>query len=213
MIGLGGGSLIHPLLAEGVQVDVAEIDRQVVDAAERFFNIDPQKVSITLDDGRRFVRRSTGHYDAVVMNAFVGENTPSHLSSREFFQETKRILNPGGVVLVNFVGYVQGPHRQASGALQATLKAAFTWCRVYFRDAKDRFSNVLYVAGDAPVVADPGRDPNWQTLREREVSVEGWELGPVCTDDYNPLEFLNRVTYKRWRELVIDSLGPEVLLD
>ncbi|NTV53350.1 MAG: fused MFS/spermidine synthase, partial [Candidatus Firestonebacteria bacterium] len=195
MIGLGGGSLIHPLLAAGMQVDVAEIDHQVVDAAERFFNIDPKKVNITLDDGRRFVRRSTVRYDAVVMNAFVGENTPAHLSSREFFQEAKRILNPGGVVLVNFVGYVQGPHRQASGALQATLGSAFAWCRVYFRESKDRFSNVLYVAGDAPQVAESGQDPNWQTLKDREVSVEGWELGPVCTDDYNPLEFLNRVTY------------------
>jgi hypothetical protein len=135
------------------------------------------------------------------------------LSSREFFQEAKRILNPGGIVLVNFVGYVQGPHRQASGALQATLKAAFAWSKVYFRDAKDRFSNVLYVAGDAPEVADPGGDPNWATLKEREVTVEGWEQGPVCTDDYNPLEFLNRVTYNRWRELVIQSMGPEILLD
>jgi spermidine synthase len=147
------------------------------------------------------------------MNAFVGENTPAHLSSREFFQEAKRILNPGGIVLVNFVGYVQGPHRQASGALEATLKAAYAWCRVYFRESKDRFSNVLFVAGDAPQVAEAGTDPNWRTLQEREVTVEGWEAGPVCTDDYNPLEFLNRVTYKRWRELVIDSLGPEVLLD
>jgi spermidine synthase len=213
MIGLGGGSLIHPLLAEGVRVDVAEIDQQVVDAAENFFNIDPTKVSITLDDGRRFVRRTPDRYDAVFMNAFVGENTPSHLSSREFFQETKRILNPGGVVLVNFVGYVQGPHRQATGALQATLKSAFAWSKVYFREPKDRFSNVLYVAGDAPETAEAGAEPNWQTLKAREVTIEGWEQGPVCTDDYNPLEFLNRVTYKRWRELVIDSLGPEVLLD
>ncbi len=213
MIGLGGGSLVHPMLAAGLTVDVVEIDKQVVYAAEHFFNVDPSKVNITLDDGRRFVRETPKRYDVVIMNAFIGESTPVHLISREFFQETKRILNPGGIVVVNFVGYVMGPHRTATAALQATLKAAYGWSDVYFREAKDRFSNVLYVAGDGSVPAENTTDTNWVSLKTRQVVIEGWETAPVCTDDYNPIEFLNRVVYKRWRELVIATLGPEVLLD
>lgn len=116
-------------------------------------------------------------------------------------------------MLVNFVGYVQGRHRVASAALQHTLKSAFDWSEVYFRESKDRFSNILYAAGDGTVPPEKISDPNWQTLKEHGVVIEGWETAPVCTDDYNPLEFLNREVYKRWRQLVIDSLGPLVLLD
>lgn len=213
MIGLGGGSLVHPLLASGLQVEVVEIDRQVVTAAEKFFNVDPARVHITLDDGRRFVRTTSSRYDVVVMNAFIGENSPSHLLSREFFLETKRVLNPGGIVLVNFVGYVQGPHRAAPSAIFATLKASFLWCHVFFRDAKDRFSNILYAAGDGAVSEGGLAEENWRSLKDREVTLEGWEKAPVCTDDYNPVEFLNRVVYRRWRQLIIESLGAEVLLD
>jgi hypothetical protein len=45
------------------------------------------------------------------------------------------------------------------------------------------------------------------------VVISGWESAPVCSDDYNPIDFLNRVVYRRWRQSIIDSMGPEVLLD
>jgi spermidine synthase len=213
IIGLGGGSLIHPLLARGVSIDVVEIDRQVIYAAEHYFGIDPKRVSITLEDGRRFVRASRKNYDAIIMNAFVGESTPVHLLTREFFQEAQTRLNPGGILLMNFVSYVQGPNRWGAAAVFATLSDSARWCHVFFRDPKERFSNVLYAAGDAPIPPEPADDPNWTTLRDRELTITGWEQAPVCTDDYNPIDFLNRVVYRRWRQLVIDTYGPEILLN
>lgn len=213
LIGLGGGNVIHPLLARGLRVEVVEIDRQVKIAAEKYFGLDTRRVPVTLEDGRRFVRASRTRYDAVIMNAFIGENSPTHLLSREFFQETKRILNPGGLVLVNFVGYVSGPHQQGAASVYATLKASHRWCRSFFRDSPDRFSNVLYVAGDGEEPAEPAANAAWQDLKKHEVVMDGWKKAPVCTDDYNPIDFLNREAYRQWRQEIIDSLGAEVLLD
>ncbi len=213
VIGLGGGNLAHLLLKKNLTVEVAEIDRKVVDVAKRFFNIDPRQVKITIEDGRRYLRQTDKKYDVVVLNAFSGESFPSHMLTQECFGLVKKILNPQGVVLLNFVGYVQGPHRQSTAALYATIKSEFTWCRVFFREPKSRFGNVLYAAGEDTIPENQSQDANWDTLKEREVTISGWETAPVVTDDYNPIEFLNRMVYKRWRQLVIDTFGPEILLN
>jgi len=213
LIGLGGGNMVHLLLQRGLGIDVVEIDRHVVTASEKYFGVDPHRVRITLDDGRRTVRTTRRRYDAVVMNAFNGESSPVHLLSREFFLETQRILNPGGILLINFVGYVEGPERQAPAAILHTLKSSFAWSRCYFNYPHDRFSNILFVAGRDPAPAAPAGDQAWLRLADREVVIAGWESAPVLTDDYNPVNFLNRVVYRQWRQLVMDSLGPAVLLE
>ena len=213
VIGLGGGNLAHLLLKQNLTVEVVEIDRKVVDVAKRFFNINPQQVKITIEDGRRYLRQTDKKYDVVVLNAFSGESFPSHILTKECFGLVKNTLNPQGVVLLNFVGYVQGPHRRATAALYATVKSEFAWCHVFFREPRSRFGNVLYAAGEGQIPREQPADANWAMLKERKVTISGWETALVVTDDYNPIEFLNRVVYQRWRQLVIDSFGPEVLLN
>ena len=216
LIGLGGGNLIRPLQERGFRIDVVEIDKHIREAAIRFFDVDPDEVRITLEDGRRYVRQTDRTYDAVVMNAFSGESSPTHLLSTEFLEEVKTIMNPGGVYLVNFVSYVQGPHRHAAAALYHTLAESFAWAKTYFNYPKHRFSNVLFVAGDGEVPPVPGEvagTEGWEDVADARVEIYGWQDAPVATDEYNPLDFLNRVTYRRWREAIIADLGPEVLLD
>lgn len=213
VIGLGGGNFVHALLQAGLAVDVVEIDKKIKAVATEYFGVDPQRVRITLDDGRRYVRNCTEQYDVVVCNTFNGESFPSHLLTREFFREVKSVLNPGGVMALNFVGYVQGQHRWAAAAVYATVHAENKWCHTFFREPKHRFANIVYIAGDGPELPEPQADPAWENLKEYAVTISGWETAEVCTDDYNPVEFLNRVVYRRWRQQVIDYLGPEVLLN
>jgi len=213
VVGLGGGNIVHALLRKEFRVDVVEIDKKIKAVAETYFGIDPQKVRITLDDGRRFVRTTQKKYDVVVLNTFNGENFPSHLLTKNFFTEVKNILNPGGVTALNFVGYVQGPHREAGASVFATLRAPHDWCKSFFSEAKHKFGNIVCIAGEGPEPQE-GPDPEvWNALQANAVSISGWEDAVICTDDYNPVEFMNRVVYRRWRQLVIDSLGPEVLLN
>lgn len=213
VLGLGGGNMIHALLDRGLEVDVVEIDPKILDVSTRFFGVDPQRARITLEDGRRFVRACAKQYDVVVCNTFSGESFPTHMLTREFFREVNRILAPGGVTVLNFVGYVQGPHRMASASVYATLKAANAWCEVYFREPHHQFANILFVGGRNAAAAEPVADPAWEDLKTRRVEIHGADQAVVCTDDYNPVEFLNRVTYRRWRQMVIDYVGADVLLN
>ncbi len=213
VLGLGGGNMIHALVERGLEVDVVEIDPKILDVSTRFFGVDPQRVRITLEDGRRFVRACAKQYDVVVCNTFSGESFPTHMLTREFFREVNRILAPGGVTVLNFVGYVQGPHRMASASVYATLKAANAWCEVYFREPHHQFANILFVGGRNAAAAEPDADPAWENLKTRRVEIHGADQAVVCTDDYNPVEFLNRVTYRRWRQMVIDYVGADVLLN
>ncbi|MBN1596644.1 fused MFS/spermidine synthase [candidate division FCPU426 bacterium] len=213
VLGLGGGNVIHSLLARGFTVEVVEIDKKIIKVATTYFGIDPDKVKIHLDDGRRFVRHCQNKYDVIVLNTFNGESAPSHMLTREFFQEAKRLLNDQGIATLNFVGYVQGPHSGGAAAVNATLHSAFGWCHTYFREPKYQFSNIVFVAGDSPVCPEPQNDATWDELRGLAVDLSGLQPARPCTDDYNPVDFLNRVVYRRWRQLVIDSLGPEILLN
>ncbi|MEW6517110.1 MAG: fused MFS/spermidine synthase [candidate division FCPU426 bacterium] len=213
VLGLGGGNMIHALLDRGLEVDVVEIDPKIFDVATRFFGVDPRRAHITLNDGRRFIRACGKKYDVVVCNTFSGESFPTHMLTREFFEEVNRILAPNGIVALNFVGYIQGPHRAASASVFATLKSANVWCGAYFRDSKEKFGNIDFVAGRGPIPPEPADDPAWQDLKTRQVEIYGADQAVVCTDDYNPVEFLNRVTYRRWRQMVIDYVGADVLLN
>jgi spermidine synthase len=210
LVGLGGGNLAKRFLTRGLQVDAVEIDPEMLAVAEKYFGLDAGQVHVTLDDGRHFVRHCPKKYDVIVLNTFTGENFPSHLLTQEFFREVNAKLNPGGITALNFVGYVQGPHREATQAVYATLKSDNTWCRLFFRGPKEQFANVLYLAGQGAVPGEPAGDATWTELQPLEVT---FTEGLVCTDDYNPVEFMNRVVYRRWRQLMMESLGPEILLN
>lgn len=62
---------------------------------ERFFNLEPARFNLAIDDGRHFVNRSVQRYDAIILDAFLGDSPPSHLMSREAFAAMRRILKPG----------------------------------------------------------------------------------------------------------------------
>jgi spermidine synthase len=213
VIGLGGGNIIHALQEKGVAIDVVEIDKKILHVATTYFGIDPSQVKITLDDGRRFVRNCRKKYDIVVVNTFNGESSPTHMLSRDFFQEIKKILNPDGVMALNFVGFIQGPHRYGALAVYSTLRSAFGWCDTYFREHKQEYANILFMAGDNSIPPEPTNDPDWQELKTLAVNFPDWKTGVVCTDDYNPVDFLNRMAYQRWRQQIIDSVGPDILLN
>lgn len=102
MIGLGGGSYLRHvrLLAPKMALEAVEVSPLVVQLCRRYFAL-PRGVEIHVEDGRRFVRRTRRHYDVVFVDAYDAVDYPSHLGTREFFGEVRRILAPGGVVAAN----------------------------------------------------------------------------------------------------------------
>jgi spermidine synthase len=107
VIGLGGGTIptaLREVLPEAT-IDSVEIDPAVTKVARRYFGFkDDSKLKVHEMDGRRYVKsalREGRKYDAILLDAFDHEYIPEHLLTREFLEEVKSLLSPGGVLVGN----------------------------------------------------------------------------------------------------------------
>jgi spermidine synthase len=193
-IGLGIGVVPMDFASSGARVDVVEINPAVVPVATRFFDLQPHKMRITIDDGRHFLNRCRKQYDVVVLDAFLGDSSPSHLMTREAFASVKRVLRPGGVLVINSFSELREGHDFFASSLSKTLKAVFAGVRLHSYGGGATF----FVATDRPepaIVNIPDVSNVHPRARgETEAAYRGVveaspERGRVLTDDYNPVEF------------------------
>ncbi|HSB78159.1 MAG TPA: fused MFS/spermidine synthase, partial [Candidatus Methylomirabilis sp.] len=124
ILGLGGGSFpkrLHHDFPQAV-VDVADIDPKVVAVAKRYFQVpEDDRLHLIVQDGRRFVRETKATYDLIFLDAYNSDTIPFHLTTREFYQELKARLAPGGVVVSNIIGSLRGPESAFFRAMYRTL--------------------------------------------------------------------------------------------
>lgn len=110
IIGLGGGTLPITLssIDENISIDSVELDPAVISVAKSHFGFTPNDKSKAFDgDARIFVRqkiRENHSYDIVIIDAFERDYIPEHLLTREFLQQVKQILRPGGTLAANTYG-------------------------------------------------------------------------------------------------------------
>jgi spermidine synthase len=193
-IGLGVGIVPMDFARQGARVDVVEINRAVVPVGVRFFDLDPSKLNLTIDDGRHFLNRCRKQYDVVVLDAFLGDSSPSHLLTREAFSAIRRVLRPGGTLVINSFGKLEAGRDFFTASLYKTLKAVFPGVRIHtFEDG-----GIFFAATDRP---DPEfvHPPDLSGIHPRayqETRTAFYELvhtvpehGRVLTDDYNPVEY------------------------
>lgn len=107
IIGLGGGTvprLLSQLLPQA-RIDVVEIDPAVVRVASRYFDFAAsERLRVIESDARVYVKRALRQgrtYELIMLDAFDHEYIPEHLLTREFLQEVKTLLTPGGVLAAN----------------------------------------------------------------------------------------------------------------
>jgi spermidine synthase len=221
-IGLGVGSMPRALrLRHGIETDVVEIDPQVLAIARKYFGFPPD-IPVFVEDGRMYVERTRKRYDFVVLDAFASETHPVHLFTREFFASVDRILEPGGVLAVNFVAFPYGERTRAWRSVYRTVAAALPYVRIFKgQDVSSgetkRWANLLLLASheplpDAAALGGPDADV-LATMAARELPTAGADGGTVLTDDYNPLDDLQRELFVAWRRNVIDSTGSVLLFD
>ena len=107
IIGLGGGTLpttLHELYPTA-RIDIVEIDPAVKMVAETYFNFtESEGIEVFLQDARVFTKRALGRgetYDLIMLDAFNGDYIPEHLMTREYVEESRQLLRPGGVLVAN----------------------------------------------------------------------------------------------------------------
>ena len=193
-IGLGIGAVPMDFAGQGARVDVVEINPAVVPVATHYFDLQPDKMRITIDDARHFLNRCSKQYDVVLLDAFLGDSSPSHLMTREAFASVKRALRPGGVLVINTFSELTEGRDFFCTSLSKTLKAVFPGVRLHSYGGGATF----FVATDRPeptfVHAPDVAHVHPRALSDTQAAYRGVveaspDRGRVLTDDYNPVEF------------------------
>jgi spermidine synthase len=223
VIGLGAGLIPDAMAHWGVRSDVVEIDAKIVSAAEDYFGFDASAHSVHVGDGRRFLEETEERYDYVVLDAFAGEMVPVHLLSREAFEATREIMEPGGLLLLNYVGYRTGPRSRVAASIRKTLEAAFDHVRTFEAGEPGEYGGNIFVASNAPIdTAAALRDeplpfPVHEVIREKATDVRVSTLSNdeaiVFTDDHNPVDLWDVEGRERWRRDTMEFFPSWVLLE
>jgi spermidine synthase len=108
MIGLGGG-IVSRMLAHylpDANVVTVELDEKVFELAKEHFGFKPtERNKVVIRDGRVHVKRTLSkdapRFDMILLDAYRGGFVPYHLTTREFMDECRRLLKPGGVLVSN----------------------------------------------------------------------------------------------------------------
>jgi spermidine synthase len=210
-IGLGVGIVPMQFVRDGVSVDVVEINPGVVPVARQYFDCDPGRLNLVIDDGRHFVNQTTNRYDAIVLDAFLGDSSPSHLMTREAFDAMRRRLQPEGTLVINCFADFRPRHDYFGASLDQTLKSVFRSVRIHALSG----GNVFFVASDRPELAIV-HALDFSGVHDRARSqVEGAfqslvaanpRQGRVLTDDYNPVEFYDAANREVIRRNLARSL-------
>jgi spermidine synthase len=202
-IGMGVGIVPNALHSEGVNVDVVEINPAIVPVARKFFDFSPD-IKVTIGDGRFFVNKARKHYDAIILDAFLGESSPAHLMTREAFSEMARLLGTNGVLTINSFGDFRPGRDFFVASLDKTLRAVFKDVQVHTAGK----GNIFFAAANKKLELHPR-----QNVRlAKSASLEGefsaaMEQSPgpnpasgiVLTDDYNPVEFYDAANREQLR--------------
>jgi spermidine synthase len=185
-------------------VDVVEINSAVVPLARQFFGFDPARVNLTIDDARHVLHVCPSRYDTIHLDAFLGDSSPSHLMTREAFEDMRRLLEPEGTLVINcFANFL--PDRDFFGtSLYRTLQSVFRNVVIHAAPG----GNVFFVASnqaDMRVRASPDlsrvhpyRRRDVEQTFATTVSVTPGR-GQVLTDDFNPVEFHDAPNRERIR--------------
>ena len=221
-IGMGVGIAPMQFARDGARVDVVEINEAVVPVAEKWFDLDPKKLNITIGDGRQFLNDCKKKYDAVALDAFLGDSSPSHLMTREAFAAMRRVLKPEGVLVINSFGDFDPGEDFFTTSLFKTLTNVFPSVRIHTATG----GNTFYVASPRvplemvhtpettnvhPSVAnlaqmayagviEPGR-----TYRGLALNLAN---GRVLTDDFNPVDFYDARNREENRRRLAMSMRP-----
>jgi len=112
LLGLGAGSAARVVraLAPDARIVGVELDRDVVAAARRWFELDELQLEVVIGDAREVAAKSSDRFDIVMEDVFIGREAT--LRKPEGFplpvlDDAKRLLAPGGVVASNTID--EGP--------------------------------------------------------------------------------------------------------
>lgn len=203
MVGLGGGGF-HRLFAFAhpqTLLHTIELDAKVEELARDYMGFRKlERMPVTIQDGRTFIRHNDESWDWIILDAFRGGYVPPHLKTQEFYRECAARLTERGVLVSNL-----HDGTKLFAADLKTLASVFPQVALFGTGAR---GNVIACAVkySEPDITNPANWTDFEALNPRfsgrlnmmfirdERMV--WpttqvENAKVLTDDFNPAEILN----------------------
>jgi predicted membrane-bound spermidine synthase len=221
LIGLGGGMLAREMKRTGMAVEAVEIDGRLKDIARRYFSLDPA-IDVIIDDGRHFLNSTHKEYALIIMDAFLGENAPWHLLTKECFTTIHSKLEADGVLIIEFYGHIRGDMGRPARSVLATLKDAGFMVQIIGtrkEEAPDR--NLIFIASkeefpltnlryeELPYAFEPITDLNDYLIK---VSDDEMDNAIVMRDNLPSLELMLGKPSLKWRN-DLNAVLRNVLLE
>ncbi len=138
LIGGGTAGMIRELLKYDLdRLHYVELDPKLLLLMEQYLTPSEREifhkppVKVYYGDGRRFVKETAGKYDLIMVN--VPDPSTAMLNryyTLEFYNEVKRIMSPGGVMMTSISAPVDYYGREVAnyaGSVYRTLKASFPY--------------------------------------------------------------------------------------
>ncbi len=167
LLGLGGGTLVKQLHRLEFEVDVVEIDKRISDVSFEYFNMD-RSTNVVIDDARHYVRTTDKKYDIVIFDTFLSEAVPEHLITMEGFADTKKIMNEGGMIMINFYGFIDGEEGKAARSVLKTLKEAGFYTDILATPGEETSRNLIFLASEVEQDFSKAKyqEPNFEPIEE-----------------------------------------------
>ena len=219
-LGVGAGLLPSELARDGLRVTAVDIEPRIVTLARQYFGL-PDTIDVHIADARTFLRHDSSKYDLIFLDTFASESTAWYLMTTEAFTEMRDRLNPGGRLLINTVAFT-GANQPGMARLEASLLKVFPQARVFAEKPTtadpQELVNVTLIAGEnlVPTSDAPARGADAASERIAELLASGRPAtvrGPVATDDRSDLDYVEANMRVRWRTLIWNAIGSELLCD
>ena len=198
---VGGGGFTMPRWLAATRVGststVLELDKAVVELGRERLDIDGiPALEVRTGDARASMRGvADSSVDLVIGDAFGSLSVPWHLATREFLLDVRRVVRPGGIVVLNVID--NGP-KDFLAAEARTLATVFEHTAVLAGPEQltaEGGGNFVVIGSDSPVRTAALQQATAAHGDDAEVVTgEGYDElasdGPVLTDDFAPVDQL-----------------------
>ncbi|GHU44529.1 hypothetical protein FACS1894111_11930 [Clostridia bacterium] len=196
ILGMGTGTFAKSCTEyfPDASIEGVEIDQKIADLAVKYFEL-PENVTVSVYDGRSYLRNSKQSYDVIMVDAYQDITIPFQMSSIEFFREVSSHLTENGIMVVN-MNMRSTKENSINDYLCDTIHAVFPY--VYTAPVKGGTNCEVFAAksGDALFRFEENRsklsDPKLSSMMNTVAAqLKPWEgEGRILTDDKAPVELL-----------------------
>lgn len=191
---VGGGAFTMPrwlaATRPGTRSTVLELDQTVVSLGRRRLGAGGiEGMRVVVGDARTSLRRQRdASADVIVGDAFGSRSVPWHLATREFLADVRRVLRPGGLLVLNVIDHDPLAFLRAEAA---TVAEVFDDVAVLAQASaleRDGGGNFVIVARETTIQRVSG--PAQPTIIRGDALRAFIADAPVLTDDFAPVDQL-----------------------